>query len=105
RDAALVAVEGLEEEAVALRQRVLWVAHMAAHIAGFRDILDLDDFRTEVGELQRAEGTGTVRLNRDEAEASEGEHHAGFRCTSWRAMMMRCNSLVPSPMQSSGASR
>jgi hypothetical protein len=28
-----------------------------------------------------------------------------FRWMSWRAMMMRCISLVPSPMQSSGASR
>ena len=30
---------------------------------------------------------------------------AGFRSTSWRAMMMRWSSLVPSPMASSGASR
>ena len=28
-----------------------------------------------------------------------------FRATSWRAMMMRCISLVPSPMHISGASR
>jgi hypothetical protein len=28
-----------------------------------------------------------------------------FRAISWRAMMMRCNSLVPSPITRSGASR
>jgi len=28
-----------------------------------------------------------------------------FRAISWRAMMMRCNSLVPSPITSKGASR
>jgi hypothetical protein len=31
--------------------------------------------------------------------------HTGFRSTSCRAMMIRCISLVPSPMASSGASR
>ena len=31
--------------------------------------------------------------------------HAGFRFTISFAMMMRCNSLVPSPIASNGASR
>ena len=31
--------------------------------------------------------------------------HTGFRASSWRAIIMRWISLVPSPMNSSGASR
>lgn len=41
--------------------------------------------------------------------AIQGEHHFStqirLRWISWRAMIMRCSSLVPSPMVSSGASR
>ena len=32
-------------------------------------------------------------------------HQIGLRSTSWAEMIRRCNSLVPSPMHSSGASR
>jgi hypothetical protein len=31
--------------------------------------------------------------------------HTGFLWINWRAMMMRCNSLVPSPISKNGASR
>src|SRR6185312_2449259 len=37
--------------------------------------------------------------------AGAGGGYTGFRAISWRAMMMRCISLVPSPIISSGASR
>lgn len=40
-----------------------------------------------------------------ESHRARRSTHAGFRCTSCRAMMMRCISLVPSPISSSGASR
>jgi len=46
-----------------------------------------------------------ARKQRVGAERRRGMPQTGLRATSWRAMMIRCNSLVPSPMHSSGASR
>ena len=40
-----------------------------------------------------------------EVVASHDLDQTLFRAISWRAMMMRCNSLVPSPITNSGASR
>src|SRR5262249_50703868 len=99
----LVGVHALEIFAVALAQEAR--AHMARGIAAGRGVLDLDDLGTEVGQKHRAVGTGAELLNSDDAYAFERFHGIGFRLIHCRAMMMRCISLVPSPMHMSGASR
>ncbi len=82
-------------------------AHAARGIATLLAILDLDDFGAEVGEVHRAERPGAEVLERQHADAGEGQGrgHTGFLSTSWRAMMIRCISFVPSPMHISGESR
>ena len=112
REAALVAAEGLVEEAVAafgVRE------HVAAHLAAGLVVLDLDDVGAEVGEVHGAEGGRAVLLDGDDGEPFQRPDrgrrraslvaHAGLRSISWRAMISRWISLVPSPMQSKGASR
>src|SRR3546814_4814134 len=47
---------------------------MAAHVAGFGDVLDLGDLGAQVGELQRAERAGAILFHRDDADAGEREH-------------------------------
>ena len=47
-----------------------------------------------LADLQRSEKMREERVITHEATAFQ----IGFRSTSWRAMMMRCSSLVPSPM-------
>jgi hypothetical protein len=105
RDALLVEVEGLEEVAVVGPEEVR--SHAARGVAALFAALDLDDLGAEVGEVHRAERAGAEVLEGEYAEAQErqGGTHTGFLSTSWRAMMMRCISLVPSPMHMSGASR
>ena len=77
RNAALVAAEGLEEEAVA----VLGVGqHVTAHLAAGPVVLDLDDVRAEVGEVHGAEGRGAVLLDGDDGEPFERPDRAGGRC-------------------------
>ena len=67
-EAALAAVERLEEEAVLL----LGVRrHVASHVAADGRILDLDDVRAEVGEVQRRERPGPVLGDRDHAQPLE----------------------------------
>src|SRR5262249_2523002 len=62
-DAALAAVERLEEEGVlALLER----GHVAADVAATGWILDLDHVRTEVGELQRRPRAGPELLDGDD---------------------------------------
>ena len=61
-------------------------------------------------ELLRTEGARAILLDRDDAQPGERLiggwlAHAGFRAMICLAMMMRCSSLVPSPIVSSGASR
>ena len=79
--------------------------HRPADVAALGRILDLDHLGAHVGKLHGTERPCAVLLHRQDAHARERQHHTGFRATSWRAMMMRCNSLVPSPITSSGASR
>src|ERR1700683_2753131 len=76
-----------------------------ADVAALSRFLDVDHLGSHVGKLHRAERSGAVLLHRQDAHTSERQHHAGFRATSWRAMMMRWSSLVPSPITSNGASR
>ena len=59
----------------------------------------------EVGEQHGAVRCGAELLDRYDAHALEWLHTSGFLLMNCFAMMMRCISLVPSPMQVSGASR
>ena len=68
RQAALVAAEGLVEEAVA----VLGIGqHVAAHLAAGPVVLDLDDLGAEIGEVHGAEGSRAVLLDGDDGEPFE----------------------------------
>ena len=68
RQAALVAAEGLVEEAVA----VFGVGQdMAAHLAAGLVVLDLDDVGAEVGEVHGAEGGRAVLFDGDDGEPFE----------------------------------
>ena len=76
REAALAAIERLEEEAVLL----LGVGgHVAAHVAAGRRILDLDHVRPEVGEVQRRERAGPVLVDGDHAQPLERPHPRPLR--------------------------
>ena len=67
RQALLVAVEGLEEMAVAVGKEMR--SDRAAHIAALGRILDLDHLGAEVGQHHAAERAGTVLLDGDDAKA------------------------------------
>src|SRR6516165_9762846 len=105
-DRALVPVEGLEELAIS-RAKKMW-SDSAAEVSALRHVLDLDHFGSEVRQVQRTPGSRTVLFDGKNPESGERKHRVlqtGLRATSWRAIMIRCNSLVPSPMHSNGASR
>lgn len=71
RQAALVAVEGLEE------QRVLTLVvgrNVAPDVAAGGRLLDLEHVGTEVGEVDAAEGAGTVLLDGDDPDVLERPH-------------------------------
>ncbi len=102
-DASLVAVETVEELAVVAVEKK-WT-DAACHVAAVIWVLDLDHLSAEIGKLHGAVRTGAVLLEGDDAQSGERTAHTGFRSMRWRAMMMRCNSLVPSPITNSGASR
>nr|WP_249403364.1 hypothetical protein [Sphingomonas sp. CFBP 8765] len=89
--------------AVARREEIR--ADMPTDIPAVLVILDLDDLGAEIGELLRTERPGAILFDRDDAETREWLVYAGFRAMICLAMMMRCSSLVPSPIVSSGASR
>src|SRR4030095_12128160 len=63
--------------------------------------LDLDHLCAEFGQEHGTVGPGAELLQREHANARErlGTHSSACRLIHWRAMMMRCISLVPSPMQ------
>ena len=103
RDALLVHVPGLEILAVAVRQHVR--ADVARGIAAGFGVLDLDHLGAEVGEQHRGIGTGAELLEGEDANAFERLHALLLRLIHCLAMIRRCISLVPSPMQVSGASR
>jgi len=66
RDAALVAIEAGEVAALAVDERLEEPGEVAA-----ARMLDLDDFRAEIGELHPAERTRHVVPDLDDARASE----------------------------------
>ena len=88
----------------------LKLADMATRVEAARGIalggvLDLDHLGAEVGEEHGAVGARAEVLEGQHPVAGERQIHAGCLSTSWRDMMTRCISLVPSPMHISGASR
>ena len=99
----LLVFERLEVLAVVLAEEVR--ADAARGVAAGGGVLDLDDLGAEVGQEQRAVGPGAELLHGQDAHAFQWLHEAGFRLIHCLAMMMRCISLVPSPMHISGASR
>ena len=108
RHALLAEVPGLEVLAVVRAELVR--PDVARGIAVGR--LDLDHLGAELGQEHRAVGAGAELLQRQDANARErlrrrswAAHSSACRLIHCRAMMMRCISLVPSPMQVSGASR
>src|SRR5580704_2479349 len=105
RNRFLVAVERLVEVTVVLAKKMR--TDLPADVAALTRVLDLDDFGSEVGEMLRTEWAGAILLDRQDTNAVERQMsvHIGFLATSWRAMMMRCNSFVPSPIARRGASR
>ena len=62
-------------------------------------------FGKPICEQHRAVGCRPELLHRDDANAIQWFHAAGFLLMYCLEMMMRCSSLVPSPITSSGASR
>src|ERR1019366_5710805 len=88
-EAALVAVEGLEEEAVLtfLRRR-----DVAADVAPGRRVLDLDDIGAKVGELHAPARSGSVLLDGDNAQVLE-RPHTGMRSRAATSAATRAISL------------
>ena len=80
-------------------------ADVARGVAPGLGVLDLDHLGAEIGQEHRAVGPRAELLDRDNANAFQRLHATGFLLIHCLAMMMRCISLVPSPMQVSGASR
>ena len=80
-------------------------ADMPGRVAAGRGMLDLDDVGAQCSEQHGAVGCRTVLLDGDHPHARERFHHEALRFSHCRAMIRRCISLVPSPMQVSGASR
>src|SRR5581483_4260650 len=90
RDRLLVAIEGLEEErALALLER----RDIAADVAAGRRVLELDHLRAEIGELERAPGTGAELLDGQDADVCERKAHAAARSSS----ICSRNSSAPQP--------
>ena len=72
RDALLVAVEGLEEVAVAVGEEMR--TDRAADIAALGRVLDLDHLGAEVAQHHAAERPGSVLFDGNDAQAGEREH-------------------------------
>src|SRR5699024_1502846 len=102
-DALLVPVEGLEELTIIFSKEI--GTDMAPHIPIGARVFHLDDLRAQVGQVLGCERACPVLLNRYDANIFQGTSHFGFLSISCFAIMMRCNSLVPSPMAMRGASR
>src|SRR5688572_1825719 len=85
RDRALVAVEGLEELAVARAEKVR--SEVAAVVAALAQVLHLDHLGTEIGEVDRAGRAGAVLLDGEDAKSGEWQHrpHCTIVRTIWPA--------------------
>jgi hypothetical protein len=79
RDALLVAVEGMEKLAVLGREEMR--PDPPADVAAIARILDLDHLCAEVGEVERAPGSGAVLLDGEHAQALERRAAGGLVCS------------------------
>ncbi len=93
RQRSLPPVEGLEEQAVlAVGER----RHVPADVATAARILDLDDLRAKVGEVQRSEGARPVLLDGDDPQVGQrrSAHQVPFSVSvqpvSARTLNIRC---------------
>ncbi len=75
----LAPVEGLEEEGVL---PFLEGGHVATHVAAGSGILDLDDLRPQVGQLEGRPGTGPELLHRQHPHVLQGQPHRTSSTTS-----------------------
>jgi hypothetical protein len=109
-DRALVEVEGLVEEAVVLSEEIGPGGARAVAAAPPVPVgrLELDHLGAELGQHHRAIGPRAILLEAEDPDAGKRQGlaaHAGFRFTHCLATIMRCISLVPSPMHMRSASR
>ena len=79
--------------------------HVAGDVAPCFSVLDFDQICSQVGQKTSTIGSGTILFDGDDPQTLERKAHTGFLSTNCRAMIMRCISLVPSPMHINGASR
>src|SRR3546814_14691561 len=107
RQALLVVFQALVEQAVVAALAVVEEegTDRARHVAAVGRVLQLDDPGADIGPVLRPPGTGAVLFDGEDADAFEGPHarfslrpKVEFRAMSCWAMMIRCNSVVPSPI-------
>jgi hypothetical protein len=103
RDAALAEIPGLEVVAVIGAEPMR--ADVSRRVAAGGRMLDLDHIGSELGQKHRAVGCRPILLDGEHPHACERPHGSALRLSHCLAMIRRCISLVPSPMQVSGASR
>ena len=103
RQRPLIEVEGLKIEALPLSQEMR--TNRTGRIPTTRRVggrrLDLDDFCAKLSKEHRAIRASAVLFCRKDPKSGKGEtlcHYAGFRLIHCLEMIMRCISLVPSPM-------
>ena len=103
RKRPLIEVEGLKIEALPLSQEMR--TNRTGRIPTTRRVggrrLDLDDFCAKLSKEHRAIRASAVLFCRKDPKSGKGEtlcHYAGFRLIHCLEMIMRCISLVPSPM-------
>ena len=87
--------------------------HSTTDITAIVVVFNFDDLSPKISQVLRAERPCPVLLDRDDADAGQQARlnrfglsaHIGFLSITCLAMMMRCISLVPSPINSKGESR
>ncbi len=80
-------------------------ADVTRRVAAGCPVLDLDHIGSELRQEHGAVGCRAILLDGDHPHAGERLHAEALRLSHCLAMIRRCISLVPSPMQVSGASR
>ena len=107
RKAALVAVEGVMEMAIAWAEMIR--PDGTPHITTFGWVFNFDDLSAHIGKQHGTEGPGTILLDRQNGHAIQRQgpirHQMGFFSIRRFAITSLWISLVPSPITKSGASR
>ena len=88
-----------------LALRFLIVVRRNRDVSHSRERLNLDFVRVKRNESLALEDFTPEKPPKPPETPPETPPQIGFCATSCRAMMMRCNSLVPSPIAINGASR